>query len=159
MQEEKMMSVRKITGEQLPAVRGKLIRFFKLHGDKRITSRALAWFESLPPADLKKPENLILIYVEEKRLLGCLAVADYGIKESFIAIHQEARQLGIAKLLVEYTLDNTEKLYARVALDNIPSMKTCFAVGMVGFSCITGPTGKPTVWMGAGNWRKEDVEP
>jgi hypothetical protein len=43
-------------------------------------------------------------------------------------------------------------------MDNIPSLKLCFSIGMVAFDLFTGVTGKPTLWLGIGKWDREEVK-
>lgn len=152
------MDIKELTPEQLVKYRPHIIRFFQKHGDKRITKNGLRWFQSISAEELSAEGTLILIALKNKQITGALAISDYGRKESFVAVHQEFRQNRIGENLVEYMIQRLGKAYGRVALDNIPSLKMCLAMGMVGFKLINGPTGKPTMWMGAGNWNKEDVE-
>jgi len=152
------MQVRQITPEQLPKVKTRIIRFLNLHGDKRITKQGIRWLQRLPVESLNNEGTCILVALEEKRLTGVMAVSDFGREESFIAVHKEFRQKRTGVTLIEELMKRMDKAYGRVALDNIPSLKMCFAMGMIGFKVITGPTGKPTLWLGLGNWKKEDVE-
>jgi ribosomal protein S18 acetylase RimI-like enzyme len=156
--EKKTMQIKQIAPEQLVKVRQRLIRFFQLYGDKRITKRALNWLEEVMPNDLSMQGNCLLVCTEGTMIVGAIAVANYGRGESFIAVKPTERQKGTGRILVEALMCRMEKMYTRVALDNTPSLKLCFSVGMVGFKMITGPTGKPTLWLGLGNWCKEDVE-
>lgn len=152
------MEVKQITPESLPKVRQRLIRFIDLHGDKRITRQGIRWLENLQGGELNSPGTVILVSVEEKKLTGLLAISDYGRKESLVAVHKLYRQQKTGVTLISELMKRVDKCYGRVALDNIPSLKMCFAMGMIGFKVISGPTGKPTLWLGLGNWKKEDVE-
>jgi hypothetical protein len=152
------VQIRQISPEQLPKVRQRLIRFLKLHGDKRITKQGISWLEQLDAELLAEEGNLILVAVEDNKLAGLIAISDYGRLESYVAVHINHRQKRTGVTLIEELMQRIDKAYGRVALDNIPSLKMCFAIGMVGFKVITGPTGKPTLWLGLGNWTKEDVE-
>ncbi|RKD23761.1 GNAT family N-acetyltransferase [Ammoniphilus oxalaticus] len=152
------MQVKQITPETLPAVRPKLIRFLNLHGDKRITRQGIRWLERLQAEKLNQKGDVILVAVEQKKLTGLLAISDYGRKESIVVVHRQHRQKKTGINLISEILKRVDKCYGRVALDNVPSLKMCFAMGMVGFKIIEGPTGKPTLWLGLGNWKKEDVE-
>jgi hypothetical protein len=152
------VQVKQITPELLPKVRRRLTRFLSLHGDKRITKQGIRWLENLPPSSLEKPENCILVTVEDGKMTGLLAIADYGREESYVAVHAQYRQKRTGVTLIEELMKRVDRAYGRVALDNIPSLKMCFAIGMIGFKVVTGPTGKPTLWLGIGNWKKEDVE-
>ena len=152
------MQVKQITPETLPTVRQRLIRFLSLHGDKRITKKGIRWLESLQPEELTVQGNIILVAVEEKKLTGLIAISDYGRQESLVAVHLLHRKQNTGVTLISELMKRVDKCYGRVALDNIPSLKMCFAIGMIGFKVISGPTGKPTLWLGLGNWKKEDVE-
>jgi hypothetical protein len=152
------VKIKQITPSLLPKVRSRLTRFLSLHGDKRITKEGIRWLDGLAPDTLEQPENCILITVEDGKITGLLAVADYGREESYVAVHKLYRQKNTGVSLINELLKYMDKAYGRVALDNVPSLKMCFAMGMVGFKLVTGPTGKPTLWLGLGNWAKEDVE-
>ena len=153
------MPVRILNTNALARNRSRMIHFIREHGDKRITAQATRWLAALTPEELTQNGTIILAYVENKKLLGIMAAADYGRQESFLVIRTDARQKGLGKQLTETAITQLGKLYGRVALDNTPSLRTCLSVGMVGFSCFTGVTGKPTLWLGAGDWSKEDIEP
>ncbi|GAB7388662.1 hypothetical protein BSNK01_25000 [Bacillaceae bacterium] len=153
------MQIKMIEPEQLPKVRTRLMQFFHAYGDKRITRQGMRWLKTVSPGELSAEKGtLILAAVEGNRLLGLLAIADFGRRESFVAVHRKQRRSGIGKRLLEELLKHVDKAYGRVALDNIPSLKMCLAMGMVAFKLVTGPTGKPTLWLGVGNWSKGDVE-
>ncbi|ERI08586.1 GNAT family N-acetyltransferase [Aneurinibacillus aneurinilyticus] len=152
------MPVYAFSPDTFSRAREKLIRFSKTHGDRRITAKAIRWVQEMPEVDINQEGTLLLAYVHSKKLLGFLAVAKYGIRESFLVVHPKARTQQIGKTLTEEAIHRLGKLYARVAADNMPSLKTCFAARMVAFSCIRGVTGKPTLWLAAGDWSKDDVE-
>lgn len=152
------MQIRQVTPEALPKVRKRLIRFLSIHGDKRITKQGIRWLEGLESEELNQEGNCVLVSIDDNKLTGLLAVSHYGIKESYVAVHKDHRQKQAGVTLIQELMKRMDKCYGRVALDNIPSLKMCFAMGMIGFKVVTGPTGKPTLWLGLGNWKKEDVE-
>ncbi|RXT04810.1 N-acetyltransferase [Ammoniphilus sp. CFH 90114] len=152
------MEIKQITPDTLPKVRQRLIQFLRLHGDKRITKQGIRWLQRLKSEEVMLPGNVILIAIEDKIMTGLIAVADYGRAESYVAVHKRYRQKQTGVTLIQELMRRIDKAYGRVALDNVPSLKMCFAMGMVGFKLVTGITGKPTLWLGLGNWKKEDVE-
>lgn len=152
------MSTRKLNADSFARNRHRLIHFIRKNGDKRITSQAIHWLSSLTPEALSQDGAIILVHIKNKKMLGILATADYGRKESFLVVRTDVRERGLGKHLTETAITQLGKLYARVAFDNTASLKTCLSVGMVGFACITGVTGKPTLWLGAGDWRRGDIE-
>lgn len=152
------MNIRVLDPQLFAHTRNRLIQFLHLHGDRRITKKGMQWLKTADPGDLEKDGNLILVAVKDQKMKGILAISDYGRKESFVAVHRNERQQGIGVMLINHLLQHVDKAYGRVALDNIPSLKMCLAIGMVGFDLTTGPTGKPTLWLGVGNWSKEDVQ-
>ncbi len=139
--------------------RSRLVQFIQQHGDNRITHRAIRWLRELD-ADLLllQAGTAIIVALSEKQLRGLIIIADYGREESLAVVHRDYRSMNIASALIQKYLDDKDKLYGRVALDNVPSIKMCLANGMVGFKLTEGPTGKPTMWFGMGNWKKEDIE-
>jgi hypothetical protein len=101
--------------------------------------------------------TLVTLAVKEKKTIGILIISQYGIDESFMAVHKQFRNKHVAQQMVTQAYEKLGKMYGRVALDNMPSLKVCLANGMVAFHLFNGPTGKPTLWLGGGNWKKEDV--
>ena len=149
------MVVREIPLEKLDRYRARLLRFLRTYGDRRLTYKALRWLRDLPakPAD----GTVMAVALDGKWLAGVIAIGNYGLAESIIAVKPVYRNKGIGKWLTRYVIDKHGRMYARVALDNIPSLKLCFSLDMVAFDLFTGVTGKPTFWLGAGDWDKEEV--
>lgn len=143
---------------QLEKHRTRIVQFVKKHGDRRITHRAIRWMQELDPDQLLLQEgNAIIVALEEQRLRGIIMIADYGRDEAFVVVHRDCRANHIGQDLIATYLTTRQKLYGKVALDNVPSLKMCLANGMVGFKLTEGPTGKPTMWFGVGNWTKDDI--
>lgn len=151
------MQLQNITGKQLEKHRSALINFFKVHGDHRITKGAYEWIQNVKPEELQDKGTTILCAIDNKKLVGVLITANYGITESFIAVHKNQRNQHVARRMVELALSQQGKLYGRVAMDNIPSLKVCLENGLVAFHLFHGPTGKPSLWLGGGSWKREDV--
>ena len=146
-----------LTFNRFTKVKDKIIDFFKQHGDKRITRDGINWIKQATPESFETPGTLVLCVVDQKVLVGVVIVANYGIEESFIAVHKRYRNQDIGNKMVEYVVSSLGKIYGRIAMDNIPSIKICLENGMVAFHLFEGPTGKPTLWLGGGNWNKADV--
>ncbi|GAB6932873.1 GNAT family N-acetyltransferase [Calditerricola satsumensis] len=152
------MKIRVVPPAEWERLRPRVLALVRRHGDRRITHRAIRWLRHLGPDDLNQPGTLVVVAQTAKGgLAGCLAACDYGRKESLVVVHPAFRRRGIAKALTAAVIHRLGKLYVRVAVDNVPSLKTCFSLGMVAFRLFTGPTGKPTLWLGCGDWRPEDV--
>jgi hypothetical protein len=151
------MQLLSLTEQQLIKQRRNLIQFFRLHGDHRITKDAYNWIKKASQEDLGHAGTIVLCAVEERKIVGVLIAANYGIDESLIAVHKKHRNKHTAKEMVQHTISLLGKLYGRVALDNIPSLKVCLENQMVAFRLFEGPTGKKTLWLGGGAWKKDDV--
>lgn len=147
----------KLTSKQFQKSRKAFIQFFRKHGDRRITKEGIQWIEKMPPEKLDTEGTIIICAINQNKLIGVLIISDYGIEESFMAVHKYNRNQDIANQMVQIAIQDLGKVYGRVAMDNIPSLKVCFENGLVAFHLFEGPTGKPTLWLGGGNWRKEDV--
>lgn len=153
------MNYIELTPQQLSKHRQVLIRFINEHGENRITHRAIRWLKNFDPEQLRLNRGTVIyVALDGKKLCGIVVITNYGIDESFVVIHKDYRQQNIATDMIQKFFSTREKAYGRVALDNIPSMKMCFANGMVAFALTEGPTGKPTLWFGYGKWSKEDVK-
>lgn len=152
-----MLRIRDVPYHKLEKVRPQLIRFLRLYGDKRLTHQALRWLHRLPAKPYEQG-TLLAVALDDNRLVGVIAVGQYGTEESIIAVKPQYRKQGLGKDLVHHIFQTVDRLYARVASDNLPSLKLCFSMGMVAFDLFTGITGKPTLWLGLGNWNKTDVQ-
>ncbi len=150
------ITIRTIKKNQLKKFRKTLIRFIQKHGERRITASGIRWLRQVKGTDLSDG-NLILAALDRRRLVGLIAVADYGRRESLIVVHPFYRRQGIGLQLVDGIVSELDKVYGRVAIDNIPSLSMCLQAGFVAFALEKGPTGKPTLWIGKGNWRKDEV--
>ncbi|RXT03612.1 GNAT family N-acetyltransferase [Ammoniphilus sp. CFH 90114] len=150
------MQIGMIEAFQLPLIRQNLLDFIQRFGDKRITHKAIRWLDVLSVDELKQRGNGIAIAIERGELIGVLVVAQFGIHHSFIAVHNDHRKRGIAKLLLREVTKRMDRFYARIAMDNIPSLSTSFSIGMVAIEVVKGPTGKPTLLLGWGNWDREN---
>ncbi|MCF6094616.1 GNAT family N-acetyltransferase [Microaerobacter geothermalis] len=152
------MEIKSLNPSQFVKLKKSLLQFVISHGERKITSRAIQWIKELEPLKLDQPGYFLLIAAEEKKLLGLTAVANYGTEESFVVVHKRERQQGISQEMIKFLFQQIDKIYGRVSLDNIPSIKMCLSMGMVGFKLVEGPTGKPTMWFARGNWNPKDVE-
>ncbi|WP_028986388.1 GNAT family N-acetyltransferase [Thermicanus aegyptius] len=151
------MEFRTLTPDELHPYRPFLLHFLRRFGGGHITHRAIRWLKNMEGKELEEKGTLILIATEAKKLIGLFAVSDFGLKESLIAVHPKHRNRNLGKEMLKRAIESLGTLYGRVALDNLPSLKMCLGIGMVGFKLIEGPTGKPTLWLGIGQWKKEDV--
>ena len=151
------MMIRTLSLEKLPEVRPILIRFLKKHGDGRITHKAIRWLKQIQATEVK-PGTLILLAFHQQKLVGLMAFSHYGIEHAITAVHPNWRKQGIGMAMLKKALSQLKKVYTRVAYDNIPSLKLCFSCGLVAFDMIKGPTGKPTLLLGGGEWKHEDIQ-
>jgi GNAT superfamily N-acetyltransferase len=150
------MRIRQIHPEELQRIREPVIRIMKKHGDGRITHRALRWLNRLDPREV--PEGTyIAAAMDGNRVIGLIVFGKFGVEESFIAVHPDHRKQGVGEALLNNAINHLKKVYTRVATDNIPSLRLCFSCGLVAFRLTHGPTGKPTLWLGGGDFRQEDI--
>ncbi|KPC73823.1 hypothetical protein ADL26_12240 [Thermoactinomyces vulgaris] len=151
------MFIRNLTPRQLAANLPAVLNFMKRYGDGRITHRALRWLKQLNTA-AQSEGTLIAVALHQRKLSGVIAIGHYGLQEAIIAVHPDFRKQGVGESLVRHTLDRIGKLYTRVACDNTASLKLCFRCGLVAFDLFKGPTGKPTLWLGGGNFDPQEIE-
>lgn len=137
-------------------IRSYLITFTTHYSEDRITYQAIRWLKKLKQTELKEG-TMIIIAVEGKKLIGLIAFGNYGINESFCVVHPKYRNRGIGERLLKHSLQHLNRVYTRVATDNIPSLKVCFASGLVAFRLLKGPTGKPTIIFGGGDWKQDEM--
>lgn len=151
------MLIRDLTPLQATTNKRIILRFMKRYGDGRITHRALRWFQQLNAESLPEGTHLS-VALEQKKLIGVIAIGQYGLQEAFIAVHPDYRQQKVGEALLQHALEHLDKLYTRVACDNTASLKLCFNCGLVAFNLFKGPTGKPTLWLGGGNFQPKEIE-
>lgn len=153
------MEIQILSPQRLSQLSPFLIPFIRKYGERRITHRAIRWLQKL--ANSKEAHfsegTLISIAVSQRKLIGIIAFGRFGLDESFIVVHPQHRKRKVGESLLYHALEDLEKVYTRVACDNIPSLKLCFSNGLVAFRLIRGPTGKPTLWLGGGKWTPKDV--
>jgi ribosomal protein S18 acetylase RimI-like enzyme len=135
-----------IPPERLLKTKPRLLRFVKHHGDKRITRRAIEWLAQLEQSELAQAGNKLVAALDDRKLVGLFAVADYGEKESFIVVHQDYRHSGLGKQLTVLVSAALPRLCVRVACDNTASLRLLERCGFTPYKQTIGPTGKPTVW-------------
>lgn len=150
------MKIHSFPPQSFQRIKNPLLRFIKRYGDGRITYQALRWFNQLSPKQLKEGTYIAAAY-DEKKVTGIIVFGNYGIEESFIAVHPDYRQKKVGEQLLNHAIQSLGKVYARVAVDNIASLKLCFTCGLVAFSLCKGPTGKDTLWLGGGDFNPEDI--
>ncbi|UFJ41506.1 GNAT family N-acetyltransferase [Brevibacillus humidisoli] len=150
------MNLLTLTPSQVERNRHLLLKFIRQHGDNRITRRAVHWLKTVR-LDPREDGTRILVALDEKKLVGLFAVAAYGLKEAFLVIHRDCRSMGMGRQLSEAMQQLLPKLYVRVALDHAASLRCFMHSGFVGVKLFDGPTGKPTLYLAAGEWSKADL--
>lgn len=128
----------------------------KRYGDGRVTHKALRWFKELR-SDSIPPGTYVAAALENKKIIGIIVFGEYGIQEAFIAVHPEHRKQGVGEKLLMSAVQELKKVYTRVACDNLPSLGLCFHCGLVAFKLTRGPTGKPTLWLGGGQFDPSEI--
>lgn len=150
------MKIYTLTPAEIEKYRFIITRFMKRFGDNRVTHKALRWFNQLQ-ADTLPPGTYVAAALENRKIVGIIVFGEYGLKESFIAVHPHYRKQGIGEKLLNSAIQTLEKVYTRVACDNIASLKLCFHCGLVAFKLTRGPTGKPTLWLGGGKYDPSEL--
>ena len=118
------MHIREVPYSQLNKVRRRLLHFLRLYGDKRLAHKALRWLSTLPPIQPVEEGTVIAVALDGRRLVGVIAMDSTGKEKSIIAVKPDYRQSGVGRQLVHYALEHLDRLYARVAMDNI-RVQTC----------------------------------
>lgn len=151
------MRVLPLTPSLLERKRPLLLSFVQRYGDSRITRKAIQWLQTVT-LDPQRDGTLILVALEEKKLVGLFAIASHGLEEALLVVHRASRRRGIGKQLCETGQQLLPKLYVRVALDNTASLRCFLQSGFVGVKLLDGPTGKPTLCLASGAWSRADLE-
>jgi GNAT superfamily N-acetyltransferase len=151
------MKINTFTLNELLPYRQKIMLFLRKYGEGRITHHALRWLSSISTSEVI-PGSLALVALEEKKLAGVMIFSRYGIEEAITAVHPSYRKQGIGEALLMEAKERLGKIYTRVSCDNTPSLKLCFRCGLTAFELFKGPTGKPTLWLGGGNYDPLEVK-
>ena len=140
----------KVTKTTPDVLRIRLINFISKYGGGHITLRAIKWLKNTPLSSLNFDDgDLIHVCLDNNnKILGVIAVSRYGLDYSIIVVHSAMRKKGIAASLMSKVLDDVDRLYVKVVSDNVPSLRA--------FDLIKGPTGKPTLVLGYGNFNSEE---
>ena len=135
-----------------------LISFISKYGDNHITKKAINWFNRTPFSEITKEKGdaVHIIINDRNKIIAMIGIVNYGLEQAIIVVHPKIRKTGIAQKLTNGVLDDIDRYYVKVANDNIPSLKLCFSIGMRAFNLIKGPTGKPTLVLGFGNWNSNE---
>lgn len=152
------MKIKSYTLSEIHPYRQSIIQFLLKYGEGRITHQALRFLKNIATSDVTLPGFVALVAREEKKIVGIMIFSRYGIEEAFTAVHPNYRKQGIGEALLIEAKNRLGKVYTRVACDNIPSLKLCFRCGLTAFRMIKGPTGKPTFWLGGGEYNPSEVE-
>ncbi len=144
----------KITSSTQSKIRKTLVQFIVKYGDGHITRKAVNWINRTPFSKIDKNNgDAIHVFLNEKnQIIGIIAISHYGLEQAIIVIHPNYRKKGLGNQMTKGVLEDIDKYYVRVATDNIASLKLCFSSGMRAFHLVKGPTGKPTLVLGMGNW-------
>lgn len=119
-----------------------LLHLVSNHRSGRITPEALKWLDGLNEHDLNYQGNLVVLILYGRRLVGALACSDYGREQSLIVVHRDHRGNGLGRHLVRGALKHLKEFHARVASDNLPSLKLFFGAGLVAYDVFVRPNGK-----------------
>lgn len=127
-----------------------LLRFAVRFGDKRLTAasiRALQMLDcSLFETDADGRSGAAAVVARhEGRIVGVGSAVNDGAASCVIAVHPDARGLGIGCAIMQAMIERLGSLACHVAADNTACMALCFRSGLKAVALHTGPTGKPTL--------------
>lgn len=154
----KAMKKIKINEKTSDSFLSSILQFIIKYGDNHITKQAIKWLKNTSTKEINSQKgNIIHVIVnDQKKIIGIIAVANYGLEQAIIVVDPKVRKSGIGYRLTKGVLEDIDRYYVKVAHDNIPSLKLCFSVGMQAFDLIKGPTGKPTLILGAGDYDPQE---
>lgn len=138
-------SINAIAPDRLDAIRPSLIRFVRVHGDRKITAKSIGWLERISEHELTESLTCIVGAFDGRRLIGIACAADAGRQASFAVVHPEYRGKGVGPALLRHLMSRLGSLECIVSCDNAPSMAMCFRAGMTAVELTTGGTGKPAL--------------
>lgn len=111
----------------------KAIRLIVRHRDGHITREGFEKFCALTPTALEQPGTAVIVALQGGRIAGVLACGDQGRDFSIVVVHKAFRGQGLAKAMLKKAIEVCGGFYCEVASDNYPSLKTCFANGLVAY--------------------------
>lgn len=150
----------KVSNYSSDTLRKNIIKFVNMYGDGHITKRTIRYLTNTSFSELNfdKGDLIHIIIGKDKKIYGLIIIINYGLDYSIIVVKPEMRNKGLANNLSSEILLDIDRLYTKVAIDNIPSLKHCFSTGMQAFKLTKGPTGKTTLIFGLGKWSKTEWE-
>ncbi len=119
-----------------------LLSLARDHHSGRITPEALKWLQGLRGVDLNHQGNLVVLLLSGRRLAGTLACSDHGRDQSLIVIHRGFRGKGLSRHLISAAMKCLNEFHARIASDNLPSLKLFFSAGLVAYDVFVRANGK-----------------
>lgn len=128
-----MIIYHRIAASELLKYRRQMLRFIRDNGDNHITKKAYTSFRLLAPQALEQEGNIVFIGLQGRTLAGLIFCEHYGQKTSFAVVGKKYRSRGVGKALLQQAMAGMKKFYAEVAVDNVPSMKLLFSMGMVAY--------------------------
>lgn len=109
------------------------IKLIKAHRDRHITINGFKAFLQLNRREIDKKGNAVILALEDDKLIGVLACSDQGREFAIVVVHRDFRNMGIAQSMLQKTIEQCGGFYCEIASDNLPSLKTCFALNMVAY--------------------------
>ncbi|PYI57088.1 GNAT family N-acetyltransferase [Paenibacillus flagellatus] len=137
--------IKTIPSERFDDCRGRLLRFVRAYGERRITVEALRWLGGVSAAELDEPHTAVAAAFDGKRLVGLACAARHGERAAFVVVHPAWRGAGIGPALLRELIGRLGRLTCVVACDNTPSMAMCFRAGMTAVQLTTGGSGRPAL--------------
>ncbi|WP_187820550.1 GNAT family N-acetyltransferase [Pasteuria penetrans] len=134
-----------VSPSQWDVARAPILTFIRRYGEDRITHRTRRWLGKLSSTGLQIKGTYIAAMFNRRTLIGVLAIQQHGRRHACVVVHPRFRRQGVGEQLLQAALQQLDFLYARVAIDNIASLRLCFSCGLLAYKMTRGITQKSTL--------------
>jgi GNAT superfamily N-acetyltransferase len=115
------------------------------HGERRVRKASLDWLRELKVGSLGDHERggpLVLFVTDGEDAVGVTVSTFDTLGPNFTVVHTDHRRKGVGSMLVRAKLTPQMHYTTLVALDNVPSLRLMFSVGLVADGLVDNGSGK-----------------
>lgn len=113
------------------------------HGDRRVRQASLDWLaETVTDETVNLLPYSILFATDSEKVIGVSVATSVHEGPNFTVVHREYRRRGVARALIAAKIDHWPGYETLVALDNEPSLRLMFSLGLVAVGLADNGGGK-----------------
>ncbi len=128
-----MVEYRQITASDWRRIRPRVLALIRKYRDGHITRTTFSHVKQLSSHSLDQAGNVIWTAWADRKLVGVMLFERYGNRTAMVVVHGNYRGRGISREMIRLSVQVMGRFYAEIASDNLPSLRTAFAAGMVAY--------------------------